>query len=164
MLGRSSASDEPCQTISTSSVKKRNICLILISGINCPLCNTSKESQITTYIRIVLLDQYAGYRNSAILKTTNPLNSAQSAPPEHASAVTVYELTDPNAAGENFEVLDQDLVHLGLTPFSAKRVVVQLDKSKFVFHSVSHRVRTRTRFHPEIDGVWPDWANVASLN
>ena len=97
---------------------------------------------------IVLLDLQIGYRNSASLKTVNPLNSAQSAPPEHGSAVTLYELTDPSAAGEDFEILDQDVVHLGSTPFSARRVVVQLDKSVLVYHSVSHRTRSRTKVHP----------------
>ena len=63
-------------------------------------------------------------------------------------AVTVYELNDPSTAGEDMEILDQDIVHLGSTPFSAKRVVVNLDKSMFVFHTCSHRVRSRTKVHP----------------
>ena len=54
----------------------------------------------------------------------------------------IYEITDPGAAGEDIEILDQDVVHLGSEPFSVRRVVVNLDKSKFVLHSVSHRAGT----------------------
>ena len=67
------------------------------------------------------------------MKTTKPLAQKQSAPPETSPAVTVYELTDPSTASENFEVLDQDIVHLGSTSFSAIRVVIQLDKSVLIF-------------------------------
>ena len=65
-------------------------------------------------------------------------------------AVVLFELTDPGAAGEDMEILDQDVVHLGSESFSARRVLVNLDKSMFVYHSVSHRVRTRTRVHPAL--------------
>ena len=84
------------------------------------------------------------------MKTTSSLDSVQSTPPEQASAVTVYELSDPSTAGDNIDILDQDVVHLGSTPFSAKRVVVQLDKSVLVFHSSSHRTRSRTKVHPDM--------------
>ncbi len=84
------------------------------------------------------------------MKTTNSVISTQSDPPERGVAVTVYELTDPGTAGENIEILDQDIVHLGSTPFSAKRIVIHLDKSLLVFHSSSHRTRTRTRVHPDL--------------
>ena len=65
-------------------------------------------------------------------------------------AVMIFDLSDPSAAGEDFEILDQDVVHLGSEPFSAKRVLVNLDKSMFVYHSVSHRVRSRTRVPPAL--------------
>ena len=39
-----------------------------------------------------------------------------------------YELTDPSSAGEDMEILDQDVVHLGSEAFNARRVVVNLDK------------------------------------
>ena len=65
-------------------------------------------------------------------------------------AVVLFELTDPGAAGEDMEILDQDVVHLGSESFSARRVLVNLDKSMFVYHSTSHRVRTRTRIHPAL--------------
>jgi AraC family ethanolamine operon transcriptional activator len=82
------------------------------------------------------------------LKTTKPLIQKQSAPPESATAVTVFELTDPGTAGENIEILDQDIVHLGPGSFCAKRIMVNLDKSAFIFHNSSHRVRSRTKTHP----------------
>ena len=84
------------------------------------------------------------------MKTTKTLAQKQSAPPETSPAVTVYELTDPSTASENFEVLDQDIVHLGSTSFSAMRVVIQLDKSVLIFHSTSHRTRSRTKLPPNM--------------
>jgi AraC family ethanolamine operon transcriptional activator len=65
-------------------------------------------------------------------------------------AVVIYDLTDPSAAREDIEILDQDVVHLGSAPFRALRVVVNLDRSMFVYHSVSHRVCSRTTVHPAL--------------
>ena len=62
----------------------------------------------------------------------------------------VSELTDPSTVGEDIEILDQDIVHLGSAPFSVRRVLVNLDKSMFVYHSVNHRIRSRTRIHPAL--------------
>lgn len=78
----------------------------------------------------------------------------------------LYEITDPGAAGEDIEILDQDVVHLGSEPFRGRRVVVNLDKSMFVYHSVSHRIRTRTRLHPApgTDGVDDCWPEVACIH
>ena len=80
--------------------------------------------------------------------TDNPQESRRDEQTAQEPAVMIYELTDPSAAGEDIEILDQDVVHLGTKPFSARRVVVNLDKSMFVLHSVSHRTRSRTRVHP----------------
>ena len=66
------------------------------------------------------------------------------------AAVTIFDLTDPSAVREDIEILDQDVVHLGSAPFRALRVVVNLDKSMFVYHSVSHRVCSRTTVHPAL--------------
>ena len=82
------------------------------------------------------------------MKTRTSDGSIQGAQSNPAPAVAIYELTDPSAAGEDIDILDQDVVHLGSNPFSARRMVVNLDKSVFVFHSASHRVRSRTRLHP----------------
>jgi len=84
------------------------------------------------------------------MKTDDLQNTNRSAQQAQESAVVLFELTDPSVAGEDMEILDQDVVHLGSAPFSARRVLVNLDKSMFVFHSVSHRVRSRTRVHPAL--------------
>ena len=84
------------------------------------------------------------------MTTDDPQITNEGAQQAPAPAVVLYEITDPSAAGENIEILDQDVVHLGSEPFSGKRVVVNLDKSMFVYHSVSHRIRTRTRLHPAL--------------
>lgn len=84
------------------------------------------------------------------MKTNDPQNTKGCAQPAQGPAVVLFELTDPSAADEDIEILDQDVVHLGSEPFSARRVLVNLDKSMFVFHSVSHRTRTRTRIHPAL--------------
>ncbi len=80
----------------------------------------------------------------------NPQNTKGIAQAAHGPAVTIFEVTDPSATGEGIEILDQEVVHLGSEPFSARQVVINLDKSMFVYHSVSHRVRTRTRIHPAL--------------
>ena len=60
-------------------------------------------------------------------------------------AVTVVEITDPTAAGENIEVIDQDVVQLQSKPFRAKRVIVRLGGSLVVYQSTNLPVRARTR-------------------
>jgi len=61
--------------------------------------------------------------------------------------VTIVEITDPTTANETLEVLDQDLVKLGLQPLRARRVTVDLDGGLVVFHRTNLRVRTRTTVH-----------------
>jgi AraC family ethanolamine operon transcriptional activator len=60
-------------------------------------------------------------------------------------AVTAVEITDPTRAGQGIEVIDQDAVQLGSTPFRATRVVVRLEGGAVVHHATNHRVRTRTK-------------------
>ena len=84
------------------------------------------------------------------MKTDDPQDTRRSAQQAQGPAVVLYEITDPSAAGDDIEILDQDVVHLGSEPFNAKRVVVNLDKSMFVYHLVSHRVCSRTRIHPAL--------------
>ena len=84
------------------------------------------------------------------MTTDDPQIANEGAQQAQGPAVVLYEFTDPGAAGGDIEILDQDVVHLGSEPFSGKRVVVNLDKSMFVYHSVSHRIRTRTRLHPAL--------------
>ena len=82
------------------------------------------------------------------MKNGDPQISKRDAQTVQEPAVVIYDLTDPSVASEDIEILDQDVVHLGSKPFSARRVVVNLDKSMFVLHSVSHRTLSRTRVHP----------------
>jgi hypothetical protein len=60
-------------------------------------------------------------------------------------AVTVVEITDPTAAGENIEVIDQDVVQLQSKPLRVKRVIVRLGGSLVVYQSTNLPVRARTR-------------------
>ena len=64
--------------------------------------------------------------------------------PAPPPAVTVVEISDPTAAGENIEVLTQDLVQLEAKSLRARRVIVRLEDALIVFHSTNLRVRTRT--------------------
>jgi len=63
-------------------------------------------------------------------------------------AVTVVEISDPAIAGEGIEFLDLDAVQLTSVPFRAKRVVVRLEGGTVLYHSTSHRIRTRTKAQP----------------
>ena len=65
-------------------------------------------------------------------------------------SVTVVELTDPTAAGETIEVLEQDVVTLGETGLRARRVTVNLEGALVVFHRTNVRVRTRTSVNREL--------------
>ena len=57
----------------------------------------------------------------------------------------VVDITDPTAAREGSEVLDQDVVQLEAEPLRGKRVIVQLDRAMVVYHSTNLRVRSRTK-------------------
>jgi AraC family transcriptional regulator, ethanolamine operon transcriptional activator len=60
------------------------------------------------------------------------------------SAVTVVEISDPTAVGENITVLRQDSVQLESKPLRARRVIVGLGSSLLVYHSSNLPIRTRT--------------------
>lgn len=64
---------------------------------------------------------------------------------EIARSVSVYEVTDPTSAGENIEVISQDVVQLEDKPLRVQRIVVRLGESIVVFHHTNLPVRTRTR-------------------
>jgi AraC-like DNA-binding protein len=76
----------------------------------------------------------------------------RNAPPQLAlpPSVTVVELTDPTAAGETIEVLEQDVVTLGEKGLRARRVTVNLEGALVVFHRTNLRVRTRTSVNREL--------------
>jgi AraC-like DNA-binding protein len=65
--------------------------------------------------------------------------------PTTEPAVTVVEISDPTAAGANFELADQDVMQLGMAPLRARRVVVRLEPAAVVFHSTNLPVRARVR-------------------
>lgn len=60
-------------------------------------------------------------------------------------AVTVVEITDPTAAGEAIEVIEQDAVQLESKPLRGHRVIVRLGASVVLFQSTNLPVRTRTK-------------------
>ena len=60
-------------------------------------------------------------------------------------AVTVVEIGDPAVAGQNLELVDLDALQLTSTPFRARRVVVRLEGGSVLYHSTTHRIRTRTK-------------------
>jgi AraC family transcriptional regulator, ethanolamine operon transcriptional activator len=70
--------------------------------------------------------------------------SANPVAPTPPSAVTVVEISDPTAVGENIEVINMDAVQLESRPLRARRVVVRLDTSVLVYHSTNLPIRTRT--------------------
>ena len=67
--------------------------------------------------------------------------------------VTVVEICDPTSAGENFEVINQDLVQLRSEPLHARRVIVRLETAVLIYQSTNLAVRTRTKLTPGMMGV-----------
>ncbi len=63
-------------------------------------------------------------------------------------AVTVVEISDPTLASRGVDGLDLDVMQLRSAPFAARRIVVRLDGVVVIYHSVSHRLRTRTKLLP----------------
>jgi AraC-like DNA-binding protein len=62
-------------------------------------------------------------------------------------AVIVIEITDPTAANEGIELIEQDAVQLDPRPLHAGRVSVRLDAATVVLHTSNRRLRTSTRVH-----------------
>jgi len=63
-------------------------------------------------------------------------------------AVTVVEINDPTEASRGIDGVDLDAMQLTSAPFAARRIVVRLEGAVVIHHSVSHRVRTRTKILP----------------
>ena len=63
-------------------------------------------------------------------------------------AVTVVEISDPAEASRGIDGVDLDAMQLTSAPFAARRIVVRLDGAVVIHHSVTHRVRTRTKMLP----------------
>jgi AraC family ethanolamine operon transcriptional activator len=73
-----------------------------------------------------------------------PRHRIENSPSAGPSRVTVVELRDPTAVGENIEILSQDLVQLETTPLRAKQIYVRLEDSLVIFQSTNVKMRVRT--------------------
>jgi AraC-like DNA-binding protein len=60
------------------------------------------------------------------------------------SAVTVVDIHDPTAVGENVRALTQDAVQLQATRLQARRITVRLGTCLLIWHSCNQPLRTRT--------------------
>lgn len=78
------------------------------------------------------------------MKTSPP--PANVATPGTPPAVTVVEINDPTAIGENVELIELDAVQLESKALRVRRVIVRLGANVVMFHSTDRSVRTRTRF------------------
>ena len=65
-------------------------------------------------------------------------------------AVTVVELSDPTAIGENIEILRQDLVQLETKPLRARQIYVRLEDSMVIFQSANVKMRVRTTVYDRL--------------
>lgn len=63
-------------------------------------------------------------------------------------AVTVVEISDPTLASRDLDGLTLDAMQLTTAPFFVRRIVVRLDGVSVITHSVSHRLRTRSKLLP----------------
>ena len=73
----------------------------------------------------------------------------EAAAPSKPSSVTVVGITDPTAAREGIEVLEQDIVQLENEPLRAKRVIVLLERTMVIYQSTNLRIRSRTKLSPD---------------
>jgi hypothetical protein len=80
----------------------------------------------------------------------SPHQSPQSVTPP---SVTVYDITDPTAVGDGFELLEQDALQLEGTDFLARRVVVRLEGIVVVSQSTSVRLRVRMKVPADLLAV-----------
>ncbi len=67
--------------------------------------------------------------------------------------VTIIEITDPTNAGDDTEVIDQNLVQLRSEPMRARRVVVRLESAVLIYHTTNLALRAHTKFMPGRMGV-----------
>jgi len=73
-----------------------------------------------------------------------PRNRIENSQSAVLSAVTVVELRDPTAVGENIEILRQNLVLLETKPLRARQIYVRLEDSMVIFQSTNVKMRVRT--------------------
>ena len=89
-------------------------------------------------------------RLSDFRKVNIPRECVERAQAPIRPTVEVVEISDPTAAGESIEVLAQEVVQLGTTPFRARRLAVRLEDSFVLLQSTSPRVRARTTLHDQL--------------
>ncbi len=65
--------------------------------------------------------------------------------------MSIVRVTDPTAAGDSIEVLDQDVVNLDPEGFEVKRVTVPLAECCLIYHRSSAAVRSLTRIHEDFE-------------
>lgn len=66
--------------------------------------------------------------------------------------VTVDEICDATAAGENLEVIEQDVVQLESDALRVRRVVVSLETTVLIYQSTNRVVRSRAAFRTGLMG------------
>jgi AraC family ethanolamine operon transcriptional activator len=65
-------------------------------------------------------------------------------------AVEIWKFSDPIAVPDGMVVIDQDVISLGNSPFSAERIMIRLESVIVLYHQTSHRLKTHTRIDPEL--------------
>ena len=61
------------------------------------------------------------------------------------------QITDPTAAGDTLEILNQDVVNLDADGFEVKRVIVPLAECCLIYFRCTSALRTRTSIHKDFD-------------
>lgn len=64
--------------------------------------------------------------------------------------VTVVDISDPVIAGEDHEVINQDLVQLRSEVLQAKRIVIRLESAVVIYHSTNLALRARSKVVPAL--------------
>ena len=80
----------------------------------------------------------------------NSIPTVESSKEKAASVVLVMEITDPTAAGEQIEIMDQDVVQLQSQPLRAKRISIRLGDCLVVYQATNLSVRSRTRISEDL--------------
>ncbi len=71
--------------------------------------------------------------------------------PKELREVSIVRVTDPTAASDSIEILDQDVVNLDPEGFEVKRVTVPLAECCLIYHHTNAALRTRTRIHQDFE-------------
>ena len=72
-------------------------------------------------------------------------------PRTHAdSAVWIFDVVDPTAAGEGFDAFDQEVIQLNTGRFRGRQIMIRLFSCQVVFQSARMRLRSRTTVHDQL--------------